>query len=181
MKSICVFCGARDGNNPFYRQQAIELGKLLAQNNIRLIYGGASIGIMGAVAEGCLGAGGEVVGIIPQSIVELEVASKNLSELIIVESMHERKQKMHELSDGFVCLPGGLGTLDEFFETATWKQLGYHKKPVAFLNTNRFYDPLFLNLRHQEREGFVTSSDIDTLILESEPKTLIDKMVNNHE
>lgn len=181
MKSICIFCGARDGKNPFYRQQAIELGKLLAQNNIRLVYGGASIGLMGAVAEGCLEASGEVVGIIPQSIVELEVASNNLSELIIVESMHERKQKMHELSDGFICLPGGLGTLDEFFETATWKQLGYHKKPIAFLNTNRFYDPLFLNLRHQEREGFVTSSDIDTLILESEPKTLIDKMVNTNE
>lgn len=176
VKSICVFCGAREGKNPLYKQQAFELGKLLAQKNIRLIYGGASIGMMGAVAEGCLSNGGLVEGVIPQSILELEVAATNLTKLHIVNSMHERKQKMHELSDGFICLPGGMGTLDEFFETSTWKQLSYHKKPIGFLNTANFYDPLFINLRHLEKEGFVYPDDINSLFLESSPEKLIIKL-----
>lgn len=175
-KSICIFCGARDGINPYYKQQAMELGKILAQNDIRLIYGGASIGIMGAVAQGALDNGGEVIGIIPESILELEVAATNLSKMYVVKTMHERKQKMHELSDAFICLPGGMGTLDEFFETSTWKQLQYHNKPIGFLNTNRFYDPLFLNLHHMEREGFVSSTDITSVILESKPEILFQKM-----
>lgn len=176
IKSICVFCGARDGVNPVYKEQAYELGKILAENQIRLIYGGASIGVMGAVAQGCLDNGGTVEGIIPQSILELEVASDKLSELHIVNSMHERKQKMHDLSDAFICLAGGMGTLDEFFETSTWKQLGYHKKTIGFLNTNNFYDPMFANLRHLETEGFVYPKDVDSLILESDPKKLINQL-----
>lgn len=178
-KTICVFCGARSGHHKAYEQAAKKLGEIFAKNNIRLAYGGASIGLMGAISQSTLNHGGEVIGVIPQPIVELEVAANNLTELIIVSDMHQRKQKLHELSQGFICMPGGLGTLDEFFETATWKQLGYHHKPIGFLNTRSFYNPLFENIKHIEREGFLNENDINSLILEENPEKLTQEIISN--
>ena len=178
-KAICVFCGARDGLNPAYISQAKQFGAALAKNNITLVYGGASIGVMGAVAQGCLDGGGEVIGVIPQAIIDLEVAATNLTQIHIVNNMHERKQKMHDLSDGFVCLPGGIGTLDEFFETATWKQLKYHQKPIGFLDTNNYYSNLFQTLRFMQKEGFVFEADINSLHLTSSVNELINKMTDS--
>ncbi|MGB0896271.1 MAG: TIGR00730 family Rossman fold protein [Flavobacteriaceae bacterium] len=142
MKSIVVFCGASESNDVTINQVAYDFGKLLAQKQIELIYGGAKIGLMGAVANGALEHTGKVVGVIPDFLTTKEVVHTNLSELITVETMHERKLTMHELSDGIVALPGGFGTLEELFEMLTWAQLGLHKKPIGILNCNGFYDDL---------------------------------------
>lgn len=142
MKSITVFCGSSSGNASIYEEQAYLLGKTLATQNIRLIYGGAQVGLMGAVANGALEAGGEVIGVLPHFLGSKEIAHPGLTQLIMVDTMHERKTKMHELSDGVIALPGGFGTMEEFFEMLTWAQLGLHKYPVALLNINGFYDGL---------------------------------------
>src|SRR5690606_7457138 len=142
MKSICVFCASSLGNDPVYAETAFELGKILAENQIDLIYGGAQVGLMGKVAEGCLSHNGKVTRIIPGFLKTKEIAHANLTELITVKTMHERKALMHDKSDAFIALPGGFGTLEELFEILTWAQLSLHKKPIGILNVNGYYDPL---------------------------------------
>lgn len=159
MKALVVFCGSSTGNQPEFAEQAYYFGRLLAQRGIRLIYGGASIGVMGAVANGCLENGGEVVGIIPDFFMTKEVAHNALSKTIVVKTMHERKLLMYKMADGAVVLPGGFGTMDEFFEVLTWAQLGMHKKPIALLNTLGYYTPLMAFMDQAQNAAFIAPAD----------------------
>ncbi len=159
MDSIVVFCGSGLGNNDSYREAAYLVGATLAALNIKVIYGGARVGLMGAVADGTLNAGGEVVGVIPGFLKTKEIAHAGLTELITVDNMHERKLKMHELSDGVIALPGGWGTMEELFEMLTWGQLGLHKKPIGLLNTNGYYNALNTLCDTMVKDGFL---DADT-------------------
>ncbi|MGD1887000.1 MAG: TIGR00730 family Rossman fold protein [Cohaesibacteraceae bacterium] len=176
MKSVCVFCGSNPGKDPAYGQAAEDLGAAIASSGRTLVYGGAEVGLMGLVADAALAAGGEVIGIIPKALVEKEIAHKGLTRLESVSSMHERKARMADLSDGFVNLPGGTGTLEEMFEVWTWGQLGFHAKPIAVLNVLGFYDPLMAFLDHQRDEGFVKPTLRDTLLRETDPNRLLDAM-----
>ena len=176
MKSVCVFCGSNPGKDPAYGQAAEDLGAAIASSGRTLVYGGAEVGLMGLVADAALAAGGEVIGIIPKALVEKEIAHKGLTRLESVSSMHERKARMADLSDGFVNLPGGTGTLEEMFEVWTWGQLGFHAKPIAVLNVLGFYDPLMAFLDHQRDEGFVKPTLRDTLLSETDPNRLLDAM-----
>lgn len=173
MRRICVFSGSSPGRLPEYRQAATLLGHELAHAGIGLVYGGASIGLMGTVANAAREAGGEVIGVIPRSLVELEVAHAGLDDLRIVGSMHERKALMAELSDGFVALPGGIGTLEEIFEVWTWGQLGSHAKPCAFLNTRDYYTPLLRFLDHVVEEAFLKPAHRGMVLVETEPAALL--------
>ena len=155
MKSICVYCGANAGATPIYVQTATALGNRLAGAGLRLVYGGGNTGLMGAVANGVLDGGGEVTGVIPQHLVDWEVAHKGLTSLEVVGSMHERKSRMFDLSDGFIALPGGFGTLEEVFEMLTWRQLNIGQKPIAFLNVNGYYNPLMAMVEHMVAEKFL--------------------------
>ncbi|QGZ36748.1 TIGR00730 family Rossman fold protein [Stappia indica] len=173
MKSICVFCGSSMGAKPAYREAAIATGEAIARSGRRLVYGGAKVGLMGAVADGALAAGGEVVGVLPLSLQEKELAHAGLTELHIVASMHERKAMMADFSDGFIALPGGAGTLEELFEIWTWGQLGYHRKPCGLLNVDGFYDGLLTFLDLQRDEEFVKPVMRDMVLVASEPAELI--------
>lgn len=155
MKSIVVFCGSSEGFNEIYRETGYELGAILAEKNIQLIYGGAKVGLMGAVAEGALQHEGKVIGVIPHFLRTKEVAHEGLTEMVLTDTMHERKMKMHELSDGIIALPGGWGTIEELFEMMTWAQLGLHPKPIGILNVNGFYEPLLALLNNMIEEGFL--------------------------
>ena len=160
MKSICVFCGSNAGNQPIYRSEAEKLGRLLAARGIELVYGGGNIGLMGAVADACLEAGGTVIGVIPQALMGKEVAGRpvdhrTLTRLEVVDSMHTRKARMAELAEGFIALPGGFGTFEEFCEILTWGQLGFHAKPMGLLNVNGFYDPLLAMFDRAVADGFL--------------------------
>lgn len=163
MKSLCVFCGSAPGKSPEYIALARRLGEMLAENNVTLVYGGATIGVMGAVADGVLNKGGKVIGVIPQSLVDYEIAHPGLTELHVVSGMHERKAIMYELSDGFISLPGGMGTLDEMFEILTWAQLKYHNKPCYILNQTGFFDSLLSYLKHAHQEGFIKEAHMELL------------------
>lgn len=176
MKSVCVFCGSNPGNHPDYAEAAKALGKAIAKRGATLIYGGAEVGLMGITADAALAAGGEVIGIIPQALMNKEIGHKGLTRLEAVGSMHERKARMAELSDGFVNLPGGTGTLEEMFEVWTWSQLGFHAKPIGVLNVRGFYDPLMVFLDHQRDEGFVKPKLRDTLLSGNDPDGLLDAM-----
>ena len=176
MKSIAVFCGASTGNNPVYVAAAQAFGKLLAEQNIRLIFGGGKVGLMGAIADAVLTNGGQAIGVIPKGLVAREVAHTGLTEMHAVETMHERKALMAELADGFVALPGGFGTFDEICEILTWNQLGIISKPCAFLNVNHFYNQLLQMFRTCAEEGFVKAERLDTIILEEDGAALINKM-----
>lgn len=173
LKSICVFCGSNPGVNGLYVEAAHNLGRLLAQNDIELVYGGGMTGIMGAVADAALAAGGRVTGIIPGSMNIPRVVHEHLSELVVVGTMHERKAMMHERSQGFIALPGGMGTLDELFETLTWSQLGYQTKPVGLLNVAGYYDPLVAMIDHAIAEGFVQDQHRNLFIVKQEPTSLL--------
>ncbi|MEN3371781.1 TIGR00730 family Rossman fold protein [Dechloromonas sp. ZS-1] len=178
MQRICVFCGSNPGRDPAYRAAAEQLGRTLAARGIRLIYGAGNIGLMGAVADACLAAGGEVIGVIPEALMGKEVEGRHvehrtLTRLEVVDSMHTRKARMAELSDGFIALPGGFGTFEEFCEILTWGQLGFHVKPMGLLNVQGFYDPLLAMfdravsdgfLRPQNRAMALASTDIDDLL-----------------
>ncbi len=166
MKSIVVFCGSGEGNKPVYKEAAHILGTTLAVQGIRLIYGGAKVGIMGAVAEAALAAGGEVIGVIPNFLRTKEVAHEGLTQLIVTENMHERKLKMHELSDGIIALPGGWGTMEELFEMLTWAQLGLHVRPVGLLNVNGYYNALNTLCDTMVNEGFLPA-DVRNMLLNS--------------
>jgi len=175
MKRICVFCGSSAGKNPAYRDAAEALGRLLAREGIGLVYGGSSVGLMTAVADAALTAGGEVIGVIPRSLEAKEIAHPGLSALHVVGSMHERKALMVELADGFVALPGGMGTFDEFFEVVTWAQLGIHVKPCGFLNVEGYYDRLTAFLDHAVAEGFVKGDHREMIIVEERPEELLER------
>jgi len=155
MRTLCVYCGSNAGASPAYAQCAQALGARMAQERLRLVYGGGNVGLMGILASAVLDAGGEVTGVIPRQLLEWEVAHTGLTELIVVESMHQRKQRMFELADGFIALPGGFGTLDEMFEMLTWRQLGLGHKPCAFLDVDGFWQPLMAMLEHMVRERFL--------------------------
>jgi uncharacterized protein (TIGR00730 family) len=172
IRSLCVFCGSSVGSKPAYIGAAIALGKVLAEQKIRLIYGGGRVGLMGTIADATLNNGGEVVGVIPQHLVDREVAHPGLTELRIVQSMHERKAVMAELADAFVAMPGGLGTLEEFFEVWTWGQLGLHRKPYALLNVHGFYDPLVQFIDQLVEQKFVKPEHRKMLIVESDAAML---------
>lgn len=173
MKYICVYCGSSSGKGSVYLEAAKALGKSLVKNNIGLIYGGASVGTMGTLANTVLECGAEVIGIMPQSLVDKEVAHSGLTDLKVVNSMHERKALMCELADGFIALPGGYGTLDELFEMLTWSQLGYHNKPIGLLNINHYFDYLQLFITQTVDEAFVKAIHQDMLLISEDPDKLI--------
>ncbi len=176
MKRICVYCGSSPGKHPSYRQAADNLAAELVKRGIGLVYGGASVGLMGQVADAVLAAGGEVTGVIPQMLVDKEVAHNGLSELKIVSSMHDRKATMADLSDGFIALPGGLGTLEELFEILTWSQLGLHRKPCALLNVAGYYDHLAAFIDHAVSEQFIKPAHRELLIIGDQPDLLLQRM-----
>lgn len=176
MKTIAVFCGSSLGGDQMYHDTAVELGQLLAARGIGLVYGGGRSGLMGVVADAVLQAGGEVIGVMPKILVEKELAHPNLTHLYLVDDMQQRKLKMSELSDGFIALPGGAGTLEEIFEQWTWAQLGIHLKPCAFLNAAGFYDGLFAFLQHSVDQGFTHSRFMQHLIHASSAAEILEQL-----
>ncbi len=178
MKRITVFCGSSQGTNPVFLKQAMLVGQTLANNNIELVYGGAKIGLMGAVADGVLHNRGKVIGVLPNFLKSKEVAHENLTELILVNTMHERKTKMNELCDGAIALPGGFGTLEELFEMLTWAQLGLHKKPIGLLNVTGFYDPLISLLHTMVNNGFLKGINQQMLLVSDNIDDLLNQMKN---
>ena len=176
MRRVCVFCGASSGRIPAYADQARALGTAAAARGLGIVYGGGRVGLMGALADAGLAAGGEVVGVIPQELVDRELAHEGLSELHVVGSLHERKAMMAELSDAFVALPGGFGTLDELMEQLTWSQLGLHAKPVGLLDVEEYWRPLIALGRHATAEGFVRESDLASIAVADDPESLLDRL-----
>ena len=176
MRSICVFTGSSPGARPEYAAAARELGELLVERHCALVYGGANVGLMGDLADSVLARGGTVIGVIPDGLLASEVAHEGLSELRVVSSMHERKSTMAELSEGVIALPGGLGTLEEFFEMLTWGQLGLHSKPCGLLNVRGYFDGLLSFLDHGVDERFIKSEHRKMILVKSEPSTLLDSM-----
>jgi uncharacterized protein (TIGR00730 family) len=173
MRSICVFCGSSSGNDLAYEDAACSLGETLAESGITLVYGGGHVGLMGVVANAALASGGEAVGVIPHSLVEREIAHNGLTDLHVVGSMHERKAMMSELSEGFIALPGGTGTMEEFFEVLTWAQLGEHGKPCGLLNVAEYYDPLLAVFDHMVANGFLSEANRSFVLVEKEPSALL--------
>ena len=173
MKRICVYCGSSPGARSIYMEAAREVGRTIAKADLGLVYGGAKVGCMGAVADGALDAGGEVIGVIPHGLIELEVAHEGLTQLEAVESLHERKALFEKFSDAFVVLPGGHGSHDELFEALTWLQLAIHDKPICLLNLGGYYDRLLDHLDHCEQEGFVKAEHRSTLLVAATPDALI--------
>ncbi|MFT5238066.1 MAG: hypothetical protein ACI9M9_001668 [Flavobacteriaceae bacterium] len=178
LNKICVFCGSSDGNDPAINQAAISLGEAFVENNITLVYGAAKIGIMGTLAKSVLKGNGNVIGIIPDFLKIKEVVHLGLTQLITTRNMHERKLQMQELSDGFIAMPGGFGTLEELFEIITWLQLGLHSKPIGLLNTNGFYDDLIKLIENMVKKGFVSIENYDQLLVDSKIENLLKKMKN---
>ena len=178
MKSVTVFCGSSMGNDAVYKEQATFLGQALAKRKITLVYGGAKVGLMGAVADGALREGGHVIGVLPHFLRSKEIAHEGLTELILVDTMHERKTKMNELSDGVIALPGGFGTLEEFFEMLTWAQLGLHAKPIGTLNVAGFYDSLNILVQHMVDHGFLKAMNQHMLLTSDVIDELLEKMKN---
>jgi uncharacterized protein (TIGR00730 family) len=175
---ICVFCGSNSGTNPAYRDAAIHLGRLLAERGIELVYGGGNVGLMGVLADSVLEANGRVIGVIPESLMAKEVGHVGLTELRIVQSMHERKALMADLSDGFIAMPGGFGTFEEFCEVVTWSQLAIHAKPCGLLNVNGYYDPLLELFDHAVREGFLRQENRRLVLEDRDPDRLLDRMAD---
>ncbi|MEI6740553.1 MAG: TIGR00730 family Rossman fold protein [Gemmatimonadaceae bacterium] len=173
---VCVYCASNDGVRPAYLDAARRMGQLLASRGATIVYGGGNIGLMGALADAALAAGGEVIGVMPHGLVQREVAHHQLTKLHIVDSMHQRKALMAELADSFVVLPGGLGTLEEFFETWTWAQLGVHQKPLGLLNVEGYWSPMVAMLAHVGAEGFLRGSPEEWLVIEEEADRLLDRM-----
>ncbi|MFZ4115512.1 MAG: TIGR00730 family Rossman fold protein [Chthoniobacterales bacterium] len=181
MATLCVYCGSNFGNSPRFLEAARLVGKILAEQNHTLVYGGGKVGLMGIVADEALAAGGKVIGIIPELFIqeEREIAHPDLTELYIVDSMHERKHKMASLADGFLALPGGIGTLEEILEAFTWTQIGIHSKPCALLNVDGFYNSLFTLLTEMSEKGFLMTEQLSQLIIEEEPEAAIHKVLSH--
>lgn len=176
LRAVAVFCGSLPGHDPVFREAATSLGELLAHRGIALVYGGGRVGLMGAVADGALGAGGRVVGVIPRSLVDRELAHPRLTDLRVTTSMHERKATMADLADAFVALPGGAGTLDELFEAWTWTMLGIHAKPCALLDVAGFYDPMRAHVERMVSSGFVDPAQATGLLVDSDAPHLLDRL-----
>lgn len=176
MKAIAVYCGANPGADPVYADAARALGTLLAERGIAVVYGGGHVGLMGIVADATLAAGGRVTGVIPQQLVDRELAHPGLTELFVVRNMHERKAMMADLSDGFIALPGGMGTLEELFEMLTWSQLGIHAKPVGVLNVAGFYDQLAGFIAHAADQGFIQPRHRNLMMVEPDPEALLARL-----
>ena len=176
LRSVCVFCGSNSGAGDAYAEAARGLARAIARRRLKLVYGGGNVGLMGVLADAALGAGAHVIGVIPRRLVEKEVAHARLTEQRIVGTMHERKALMAELSDAFVALPGGLGTLDETFEMLTWTQLGYHRKPSALLDVNGYFTRLADFLDHAVAERFITAAHRDMLVVERDPEAVLDRL-----
>ena len=174
---ICVFCGSNSGSRSAYTKAAVDLGRWLAQEKLSLVYGGGRVGLMGSIADAVLEEGGEVIGVIPESLVRREVAHTGLTDLRVVQTMHERKALMAELSDAFIALPGGFGTLDEFCEILTWAQLGLHKKPCGLLNVEGYFDPLLALFDRAVADGFLHPKHRSMLITAGDPERLLEEMV----
>ena len=176
MQRVCVFCGASSGRHPAYGEAARSFGAAAAHRGIGVVYGGGRVGLMGAVADAALAAGGEVIGVIPQELVDRELAHGGLSELHVVGSLHERKALMADLSDAFVALPGGFGTLDELMEQLTWSQLGLHAKPIGLLDVEEYWRPLIALARHATEEGFVREADLGAIAVGGDADGLLDRL-----
>jgi len=176
MRSICVFCGSSSGAQSVYADAAREMGRTLAERRLRLVYGGGHVGLMGVLADAAMAAGGDVIGVITEGLQLREVGHRGLADLRVMPSMHERKALMASLSDAFVALPGGAGTLDELFEAWTWTQLGIHRKPIGVLNTAGYYDPLLTFLSRAVAERFIRADDLASVVVEPEPAPLLDRL-----
>jgi uncharacterized protein (TIGR00730 family) len=176
LKRICVFCGSSSGVHSSYAEAAQAVGRLLCRRGVELVYGGGNVGLMGVLADACLAEGGRVIGVIPQALVDKEVAHLGLTELRVVSSMHERKAIMAELSDAFAALPGGYGTWEELFEMLTWTQLGIQRKPCGLLNVNGYYDPLLKLADQAVSEGFLREANRELLLSDDEPERLLDRL-----
>lgn len=176
LQRVCVFCGSQPGNRPEYVAAARELGGLLAARGIALVFGGGHVGMMGAVAEAVLAAGGQAIGVIPEGLVRRELAYEGLTQLIVTQTMHERKQRMADLADGFIALPGGFGTFEEFCEIVTWAQLGMHRKPCALLNVMGYYDALIGLFDHALREGFLRTEHRPLALVAANPADALARM-----
>lgn len=178
MKHVTVFCGSRVGASEEYKDGAIQLGKELVKHNITLVYGGGSVGLMGVIANTVLKEGGNVIGVIPKFLDEREISHLSLTELFVVESMHERKAKMADLADGFIAMPGGPGTLEELVEIFTWAQLGLHQKPLGLLNIGNYYDLFIAFFNHMAEQQFLLEKHRDIMLVDSNPEKLINKFYN---
>lgn len=178
IKSICVFCGANPGKSKDFVENTEFLAEMLVSNNIRLIYGGAALGLMGAIASAVIARGGIAIGVMPRMMIDKELAHKNLTELHIVETMHERKALMADLSDAFLLYPGGIGSLDEFFEIWTWAQISIHNKPYGILNINNYYDKLIDFMNHVADEEFIHYKHVDNLLIDQDPNKLLKKFIS---
>lgn len=176
MRAVCVFCGSSPGFRPVYAEAAARTGRTLAEAGLAMVYGGSKVGLMGAAADAALAAGGEVFGVLPRALARKELEHEGLTRLDIVETMHQRKARMAELSDAFLALPGGAGTLEEVFEIWTWGQLAIHAKPAAFLNVEGYYDPLRRFLDHAVEEGFVREAHRDMLVFGEDPARLLEHL-----
>jgi|TARA_B100001250_G_scaffold414285_1_gene451714 hypothetical protein len=175
--NICVFCGSSAGEDTIYAQAARGLGELMAVRGLNLVYGAGNIGLMGVLADAVLGAGGEAIGVIPEKLVGRELAHQGLTELHVVETMHDRKAKMHDLSDAFVVLPGGIGTMEEFFEAVTWRQLDYHCKPIAMLNVGGFYNGIEQFFESMLLSGFLRPKHAELFFVETDSERLLDRLI----
>ncbi len=175
--TVCVYCGSRPGDQQAYVQASRALGTGIGRRGWQLVYGGGNVGLMGVVADAALAAGTAVTGVIPESLMRREVGHRGLTELHVVQTMHERKQRMAERAGAFVALAGGIGTLEEFFEVWTWRQLGYHARPIALLNTAGFYDGLLSFLRRTVDEGFLAADQLGSILVESDPEVLLDRLL----
>jgi uncharacterized protein (TIGR00730 family) len=176
LESICVFCASSIGARPIYAESARRFGESLATRGITLVFGGGCVGLMGALADATLGAGGRAIGVIPRALVEREIAHRGVTTLHVVETMHERKQRMADLSDAFVMLPGGFGSWDEFCEVVTWAQLGIHRKPLGVLNVGGYYDPMLAMADRAVAEGFVSAVQRDRLVVDDDEERLLDRL-----
>ena len=178
-RRLCVFCGSSQGAREIYVHAAQQLGRELSQRRIELVYGGGNVGLMGIVADAVLAAGGHVIGVIPEQLMARELGHTGIQDLRVVKSMHERKALMAELADGFIALPGGIGTYEEFFEVLTWAQLGIHEKPCALLNVDGFYDPVLHLLNHAVEERFIRAAHRELIVVETEATRLLDVMTRH--
>jgi len=176
MRRICVFCGSNAGARSEYAEAVRALAAVLVERKLGIVYGGGNVGLMGVLADAALGRGGEVIGVIPQTLVDKEVAHRGVTQLLIAETMHERKALMNDLSDAFIALPGGFGTLDEFFEVLTWSQLGFHGKPCALLNVAGYYDRMLAMLDHAVKERFLRPAHRELVIADSDPSRLMQRL-----
>jgi uncharacterized protein (TIGR00730 family) len=176
LKRVAIYCGSNVGASHSYAEAAQQCGTILASRGLGLVYGGGNVGLMGLLADAALAGGGQVIGVIPRKLIQKNVAHHGISQLVAVDSMHERKQRMADLADAFVALPGGIGTMEELFEVFTWLQLGFHHKPVGLLNISGFYNPLLQFLAHMRHERFLRTEHLETLLVEADLDRLLDRM-----